>query len=330
MQNYDLDQILKPAWEYYETNKMEALGIEDTTQLAYQYNRYQWGEYEDHRRQLFETRFEELLAGNDETRLEGAELTDGYYFDTSGTLPYLDELLEEGERIIKERSGRNERDARYRSFFRNIVPPDVLQEYPALLKFITSSAVLDLVSRYLKMIPCLSTWLPEGVRFVESGMEFDAEAHLPPRDSQLYHIDPYCQPMVYVIVLIRETTIRNGPFTWMGASASEKVKEANGYWKKGHGYRLTDEQVYDVVGHEPETVMTYPAGTALFCDTSRCLHFGSRHCEDPRYQVMYGLMSPCRYDFADSLNMHRVYKFPESPDDSELRKLVLNKEYTVA
>ena len=187
--------------------------------------------------------------------------------------------------------------------------------------------MVELVSNYLGFIPCLSTWLPEGVRFVESGMEFDAEAHLPPRDSQLYHIDPYCNPMVYVLVLMKETTVKTGPFTWMGAADSEKVKQANGYWKKGHGYRLTDEQVYDVVGQENEHRLIYPAGTALFLDTSKCLHYGSRDCEDPRYQLMYGMMSPCRNDFGDSINMHRHYDFPIVESDSELRKLILNKEY---
>ena len=325
MKNPSFDDLIRPLGADLDRDKMKALGIEETMEIGYWYNRFQWGNYEDNRRQLYETRFEELLKDNDGSRL-AASFTDGYYLDTSLSLPYMDELLEEGNRIIEERSGRNERDARYRSFFRNIVPPDVLHEYPSLLKFITSSAVIELVSNYLGFIPCLSTWLPEGVRFVESGMEFDAESHLPPRDSQLYHIDPYCSPMVYIIVLMRETTLQTGPFTWMGASASDKVKEATGYWQKGHGYRLTDEQVYNAVGKEPENIMTYPAGTALFIDTSRCLHFGSRNCVEPRYQIMYGLMSPCRNDFADTLNMHRRYDFPQSENDSELRKLLLNKE----
>lgn len=322
-----LDDSLNSLFQSLDADKMEALGIEETMKHAYAYNRYQWGRYEDGRQELFQNRFEELLEENGPERMEGKSIEDGYYLDTTLSLPYLEELLEEGNRIIEERSGRNERDARYRSFFRNIVPPDVLHEYPALLKFVTSSAVQDIVGRYLGFIPCLSTWLPEGVRFVESGMEFDAESHLPPRDSQLYHIDPYCSPMVYFIVLMRETTVKTGPFTWMGAADSDKVKAANGYWQKGHGYRLTDEQVYKVVPQEKENVLIYPAGTALFIDTSRCLHFGSRHCEDPRYQVMYGLMSPCRNDFSDSLKMKQHYQFPSSADDSTLRKLLLNKEW---
>ncbi|MCB1124040.1 MAG: hypothetical protein KJT03_20985, partial [Verrucomicrobiae bacterium] len=325
-----LDKMVKPLGGYFDKDKMKALGIRKTMKLAYQYNRFQWGRCEDHRRKLFKEHIDELLSGNDDSRLPGRFIEDGYYLDTSMSLPYLDELLEEGDRIINERSGRNERDARYRSFFRNIVPPNALPQYPTLLKFITSSAVIELVANYLRYIPCLSTWIPEGVRFVESGMEFDAESHLPPRDSQLYHIDPYCNPMVYVLVLMRETTLQNGPFTWMGAEASDKVKAAQGYWEKGHGYRLSDEQVYEVVGKEPENILTYPAGTTLFLDTSRCLHYGSRNCVEPRYQLMYGLMSPCRNDFSDSLKMDLHYDFPTNDSDSELRKLVLNKEYIVS
>jgi len=305
---------------------MEAFGIQKTMRMGRRYSRFQWGKYEDHRRALVDHQFEALLAENDGSR-SSLKMEDGYLLDTSMSLPFLNELLEEGEQIIAQRSGRNERDDRYRSFFRNIVPPDALDQYPSLLKFVTSSAVTEIVSNYLGMIPCLSTWIPEGVRFVESGIEFDAESHLPPRDSQLYHIDPYCSPMVYLLVLMQDTTVENGPFTWMGEAASEKVKKARGYWQKGHGYRLTDDDVYSTVGREPEMTLTYPAGTVLFIDTSRCLHFGSRNCVEPRYQLMYGLMSPCRNDFSDTERKKIHYNFPENMSGSELRKLILNKEY---
>lgn len=325
MTNATLDQVIRPLARRLDRDKMAALGIETTMKVAHSYNRWQWGRCEDHRRALFAERFEELLAGNDSSRAPHAKITDGFLLDTTHSLPHLDELLEEGDRVIAEHARRNKADDRYRAFFRNIVPPQNLHRYPALLKFITSSAVLEIVARYLGYIPCLSSWVPEGVRFVESGMEFDAQAHLPPRDSQLYHIDPYCSPMVYVIVLLRDTAMENGPFTWMGAAASDAVKKATGYWRKGHGYRLTDDQVYAVVGQEPEHRLIYPAGTVLFCDTSRCLHFGSRHAVKPRYQMMYGLMSPCRCDFTDSLTQR--YAYPASDADSALRRLVLNKEY---
>ena len=45
-------------------------------------------------------------------------------------------------------------------------------------------------------------------------MEFNADFHDQPdqpHDSQLFHIDFYSLPNVYVIVLLRDTTPENGP-----------------------------------------------------------------------------------------------------------------------
>ena len=66
METQELDQILLPAWKYYDHNKMEALGIEETMKLARKYNYHQWGKYEDHRRELYKTHFDELLDANDD------------------------------------------------------------------------------------------------------------------------------------------------------------------------------------------------------------------------------------------------------------------------
>jgi len=57
----------------------------------------------------------------------------------------------------------------------------------------------------LQSIPALSTTLPSGIRFVESNAAFDDQPDKP-RDSQLYHIDYYSLPNVYILVLLRDTT----------------------------------------------------------------------------------------------------------------------------
>src|SRR5215831_13244201 len=65
-------------------------------------------------------------------------------------------------------------------------------------------------------------------------------------DSQLYHIDYYSLPNVYVLVLLRDTSSENGPWTFLPRSVTKRVSSKLRYWTKEHGYRLTDDQVYSV------------------------------------------------------------------------------------
>ena len=61
--------------------------------------------------------------------------------------------------------------------------------------------------------PALSAALPRGIRVVESNELFDVNPDVPD-ESQLFHIDYYSLPNVYVIVLLRETTPEHGPWTF--------------------------------------------------------------------------------------------------------------------
>src|ERR1035438_3450710 len=64
------------------------------------------------------------------------------------------------------------------------------------------------------------------------------------RRSQLYHIDYYSHPNVYVIVLLRDATPEHGPWTFLPRSASQKAAKAMGYWGRRRGYRVSDQEVY--------------------------------------------------------------------------------------
>jgi len=122
-------------------------------------------------------------------------MEDGFLLDTSLTLPHLDEMLAQVDEIIEERGGSPDVDDRYRAFFRNLVAVEDLERWPALLEFVSSPELISIVADYLGFVPALSGTLPTGVRVVESGKHLDALAHLPPRDSQVFHIDPYDHPM---------------------------------------------------------------------------------------------------------------------------------------
>jgi hypothetical protein len=81
--------------------------------------------------------------------------------------------------------------------------------------------------------------------------------------------------------------VDNGPFTFTPVPVTEELLRI---YKYDRG-RLSIEQVQSAVGPEREIQVTGPAGTALLCDTSRCLHYGSNHNRSARVVVLIQYVS---------------------------------------
>jgi hypothetical protein len=206
-------------------------------------------------------------------------------------------------------------------FLRSLLFPGDLEKYPAFLDFILSSEVLAMAMDYLQTVPVFSKTRPPGCRFMESNIRLDPDSALPPRDSQLYHVDFYDSPMFYVLVLLEDVTAHCGPWTFLPTSVSDRIAKQLGYRKKGRGYRVLDQDIRPLIREGEEIVFAYPKGTVLFIDSSRCFHFGSRNATVPRYMMMYGLTTPCRRDF--SMAFMEPFTYPIRPGDSRLRRMVL-------
>ena len=304
-------------------NHMAQLGISETMTLAQAYNRMQFAEQDALRKRLFEDHLEELLDQNGPRPSKNIELQDGWAIDTSMSLPYLDQVLAESRELISERVGvRTSPTGAYRSFFQDLIQPEDLTRFPSFVNFATSSELLSTVSRYIKSIPALSTTLPSGIRLVESNAAFD-DAPDRPKDSQLFHIDYYSLPNVYVLVLLEDVIKECGPWSFLPRSTSQRVSQQLEYWQKPRGYRISDEEVYSVVDPQELIEFTYPRGTVLFIESSGCLHFGSRNSVKPRFQLMYGYTGAIRTDFSESFMTPKQY--PVQDSDSMLRRLVLEK-----
>jgi hypothetical protein len=319
-----IDWAMKPVARYLDADKMARLGIRNTMRVAKRYNRLLYGSHQRYRQRLWPDRFEELAeeAGG-LTQPRYVRMKDGWALDTSGSLPHLNELLEQADEVIAERAGKAPVDDRYRAFFRNLLEIEDHRRWPAFLDFATSPQLVATVAEYCGFIPALSKSLPTGVRMVESGKHLDELAHLPPRDSQVFHIDPYDHPMAYVIVLVRDCTSEMGPFTFLPAAASASAAKQLNYWSRGRPYRLSDEEVYSVANERETVALTLPRGTVLFIDTSSCFHYGSRDADEPRFQVMYGFTSVCRCDFSETYMPSFAY--PTRPNDSRLKRLVTDR-----
>ena len=53
--------------------------------------------------------------------------------------------------------------------------------------------------------------------------------------------------MVYVILLARDCTLQNGPWSFLPKSTSDRAAKALDYQKRGEPYRVTDERMYQVI-----------------------------------------------------------------------------------
>ena len=316
-----VDRVLKPFAGFLQAQHMRRLGIANTMRLAGMLNglrhrqelAYRRGQYRDH--------FAALVRENGVPTGPIPQLCDGWVLDHSLSLPHLPRLFEDAAALVEARGGvKRKKPGAYRSFFQNILEPGDLERYPSLLDFALSSAVLSVVSHYLQCIPALATNLPGGVRFAESSIAFDDHPETL-KDSQLFHIDYFSKPAVYVIVLLHDVTVEHGPFCFLPASVSQRAAAALNYWSRGRPYRLSDDEVYAVVARDAVIPTTLPRGTVLFLDPSACFHFGSRNCLRTRYQLMYAYGTTCRTDLNEFVTKRHVY--PERPGASLLARMVL-------
>src|SRR5207247_885759 len=323
MTNSHIDTLCRPVAKRLHENDMARLGIANTMRLAYSYNRLKFGGQAQWRRALYRTQLRSLLEENGSLAGPPIEMKDGWALDTSMSLSHLDHVLEDSDKIIAERSGeRRSSKGAYRSYTQDICTPEDSERYPSFLDFATSSDVLSVVSHYLQSIPALSTTLPPGIRVMESNAAFDDQPDKP-HDSQLYHMDYYSLPLVYILVLLRDTTPKHGPWTFLPRGVSQKTRRALNYWSRQRGYRVSDEDIYSVVDRNEAIEFCYPRGTVLFIESSGCFHYGSRNSIKPRFQLMLGYTGAYRTDFSEVIMPQKVY--PVRDTDSRLRKMVLNK-----
>ena len=317
--------VLNPVAAYFHRDHMRRLGIGNTMRLAHAVNWLRFRREDAYRRDQYRNHFDELISENGEPRGPIAEIRDGWALDTSCSLPHLDEVLADSEEIINERAGvRATETGTYRSYFQDVWEVEDAERFPSFLNFVSSSDVLSVICNYMQTIPVLSTTIPEGIRFVESNAEYDDQPDTP-HDSQLFHVDYYSLPTVYVLVLLRDTTFENGPWSFFPTSTTKRVSEQLNYWKRGRPYRLSDDEIYSVADRKDLIEFSYPRGTVLFIESSSCFHFGSRNSIKPRFQLMCGYSALCRTDFTEFFMKSRGYQHREG--DSRLRKMLLDKRF---
>jgi hypothetical protein len=316
------DRILSrvaPRWR--NDADMQRFGIARLRAFAKGYNRWRYASRERQHCEAFEQDFPSLLANGGSGACEWPPrltLKDGWARDDSMTLPHIGRVLEQASEIIAERGGRKHYQIQ-QPFLRSLLFPGDLEKYPALLDFILSPEMLAIVAHHLQTVPVLSKNFPPGVRFMESNAALDPDWDGPYRESQLYHLDLHDTRVVYVLVLAEDVDENSGPWTFLPASVSARATAALRYQQPGVPYRVLDEDMYRVVDPAEVISFTGKKGSVLFIDSSTCFHYGSRRAIRPRYQLMYGLTTPCRCDLFQTLFEN---KYPIPDDASRLRRMV--------
>lgn len=206
----------------------------------------------------------------------------GYAVVGVDTLPGTREAIEAARAIIEDRRQTGWKARPHNPFYQCERDTDYV-EYPALMKFALSDAVLHIVSDYYGLVPqmkSLAIWVT------------------PPHDhqfsSQLFHLDKPEARIVGLFLNVDSTEAENGPLTLLPVNVSNKVRKKTDYeWvyfrKDG---RLADGAVFAHCSAGDQIELGGAAGTGGFADTSNCFHFGSRCRSGERRMLVIKFMLP--------------------------------------
>lgn len=163
-------------------------------------------------------------------------------------------------------------------YFFNILTEEDLLAHPNLIDFALSKEVTEAATGYLGQVPRLHSL---GV--------FYSAVNTTTAGSQLYHIDGDCLAQVKCFVNAWDVTKESGAFTFMPKDVTTRHLRSKGLLKQ-----LSDEALYRIVPQAREIVIEGVPGAGVFCDTSRCLHQGSRARVKPR--LIFQFQFVCRPD----------------------------------
>ena len=278
---------MQPVARRLDAEKMSLLGIRNTMRIAKGYNTLRRGRLQRRRRSIWSESFVDLAAeagGSPEPRIR---LEDGWALDTSGSLPHLEEMLSQADEVIEERGGQADVDDRYRAFFRNLITVDDHERWPGFLDFAGSPELVAIVADYLGFVPALSNTLPIGVRDGRV-RQAPGRARPPraPRQPGLPH-----RPLRPSDGLRDRARPRHATRAWARSRSCPLRSRSPRRERSGTGRAAaptgspTRRSTRWSTASETRR-LTYPRGTVLFIDTSRCFHYGARDGERPRFQTM--------------------------------------------
>jgi hypothetical protein len=207
----------------------------------------------------------------------------GYRLFGPNDFPGTDRLVRACREIFQREKASGRLDARVAKVGKRFLvqvteTPLQLMQNRAIQDFLLSDVMAATGEKYFGCAPLIAGlelfWSPSNDTFVR---------------SQKYHFDAEDYRQLKIFVNIEDVTPDCGPFTFVGARRSAEVCAKTGYVGGRHA-RLDDEAVEAALAPEDIVVVTAPAGSGVICDTSRCLHYGSRGNRQDRLVFMCQLI----------------------------------------
>ena len=198
-----------------------------------------------------------------------------------GEIPGLENVHLLGQRIYKEHKdeilksgrGRNEYNP-----FHFLLTDEEVGAYPELLEAALSDSMMEIMTDYFGAVPRLQN--------INLWIATPDEANI---GSNLFHLDKPDVHFVTVFINVFPVALENGPVTALPADLSHQACLKTHYqslYYNGDG-RLPDVNMLSHCSEENLFRLVGPAGAGAICDTSTCLHYGSRCRSGERVSVVF-------------------------------------------
>ena len=198
-----------------------------------------------------------------------------------GEIPGLENVHLLGQRIYKERKdevlkssrGKNEYNP-----FHVLLTDEEVSAYPELVEAALSEPLMEMLTDYFGAVPRLQN--------VNMWIATPDEANI---GSNLFHLDKPDVHFVTVFINVFPVALENGPVTALPADLSHQACLKTHYeslYYSGDG-RLPDVNMLNHCSEKDLFTLTGPEGAGAICDTSTCLHYGSRCREGERVSIVF-------------------------------------------
>ena len=198
-----------------------------------------------------------------------------------GEIPGLENVHLLGQRIYKEHKdevlkssrGKNEYNP-----FHVLLTDEEVSAYPELVKAALSEPLMEMLTDYFGAVPRLQN--------INMWIATPDEADI---GSNLFHLDKPDVHFVTVFINVFPVALENGPVTALPADLSHQACLETHYeslYYNGDG-RLPDVNMLSHCSEKNLFALIGPEGAGAICDTSTCLHYGSRCRSGERVSVVF-------------------------------------------
>jgi hypothetical protein len=190
-----------------------------------------------------------------------------------------------------------------------------------LIRFGLHPSILKAAGEYLGMLPILT-----GVYLLYSPNKGAFK-----KSSQLFHLDMHDRRCMKIFVYINDVNENCGPLTAIPGNLSEKIEKKLHYKDRyvltsgDLTSRVEDPTIEAIVPKDKFVTFTGKPGSALFVDTDRCFHYGSRMASKPRIALQYYYETPFGFGFPPNFSDESLFTLKRLAADtnSRIEKLAL-------